>query len=514
MSTLLLALRLRSTQKPVRPSWMERKCFLVDSISVRWASYVFPTFVFKRTYSESHLSATYERLANESVSQEDHNGLHQSVMKHECLQYLCANNGGEEGGVFIDCTFGAGGHTKEILDMHPKNKVYALDRDPFAIDLAKKLLENPQYDYRGRLFPILTEFRNIKSVLPEGLVVNGVLFDLGCSSMQLDTAERGFSFRFDGPLDMRMSHCPLKKLNSWAMGDCIEGGASAGVENAKVRVGDDGIYHFDSVEATDWGLDEEDDGVDGEEKVHYYDEMDEAKRELELLKNNQITAADVVNRYDCEDLIDIFRTYGEERYSKKIAKAICRHREEEGDITTTGDLVEIVKNSVPAKYLYGKIHPATRVFQALRVHVNQEFTEIEEGVFSAIEMLEKGGRAVVLSFHRLEDSIVKRAMASHCFPERERRKRDKIISRFDIGFIIDQEKEAKERLSIDKESLPLGEKANSTAIVPSATEIDGSLNAKNYVMVTGKRALTPSKEEVRINPRSRSALLRVVERVT
>ena len=276
-----------------------------------------------------------------------------------------------------------------------------------------------------------------------------------------------------------------------------------------VVVREDGIYEFDRtssiLEEENWndeGDDMKEDKKPKKKKKDYSDEMSDAMFELNLLKANQVTARRVVNEYSLDDLVDIFRTYGEERYSKRIAKAICAERAVQ-PIETTFDLVDVIKSSVPVKYLYGKIHPATRVFQALRIHVNQEFSQIEEGLAGAIPLLKPGGTLVAISFHGLEDVVVKKAMFELCYPERMKRKRNKPVSRFDIDFLVQQRDFAATKLK------EFSNKSTSSTKEPAQ---DAKITVDHYpetpyVMLTGKKAQTPSREEVAGNPRSRSALL-------
>jgi len=245
--------------------------------------------------------------------------IHIPVMLDKVLQYL----DGEAINLVVDCTFGGGGHSKEILDRYPNIKVIGLDRDLEAIKRGEAMLK--QYKERLSLFhrnfrelPLLLEDLNIKQV-------DGLLVDLGVSSDLLEDCERGFSFQKDGPLDMRMDTTSL------------------------------------------------------------------------------VTAEVVVNTYAKEQLEQIFFEYGEERYSRKIAKAICDYRKKKR-IETVSELVGLILKNVPKT---GKIHPATRVFQALRIEVNDELGALKQFLDAAPLLLSKGGRVLVISFHSLEDRIVK-----------------------------------------------------------------------------------------------------------
>lgn len=227
------------------------------------------------------------------------------------------------GGVILDGTFGAGGYTSALLDAG--SDVVALDRDPTAIAAGQALVEKSG----GRLKLIHSQFSNLADHAPaEGL--DGVVLDIGVSSMQIDEADRGFSFQRNGPLDMRMS-------------------------------------------------------VSG------------------------VTAADVVNRAKVGDLIRIFGFLGEENHPGRIARAIEKRRLTEPFVTTR-DLANLIESVNPRK-AKDKIHPATRVFQALRIFVNDELGELAQALFAAERALKPGGRLVVVTFHSLEDRIVKQYFA-------------------------------------------------------------------------------------------------------
>jgi 16S rRNA (cytosine1402-N4)-methyltransferase len=226
----------------------------------------------------------------------------------------------EAGKVILDGTFGAGGYTRAILDAGAD--VIALDRDPNAIAGGQSMVA----EYNGRLTLNHTEFSALAAFAPEG-GLDGVVLDIGVSSMQIDEAERGFSFQRNGPLDMRMS--------------------SSGV-----------------------------------------------------------SAADVVNRAKVSDLIRIFGFLGEEKHSGRIARAIEKRRLNE-PFQTTRDLANLIETVNPRK-AKDKIHPATRVFQALRIFVNDELGELAQALFAAERALKPGGRLVVVTFHSLEDRIVKK----------------------------------------------------------------------------------------------------------
>jgi len=230
--------------------------------------------------------------------------------------------GPRDGGLYIDGTFGAGGHTRAILHVDG-TRVVAIDRDRNAIAAGYALVE----EAAGRLTLVEDRFSNLEQVA-RGLgyeAVDGILLDLGVSSMQLDEPERGFSFRNEGPLDMRMS-------------------------------------------------------------------------------GEGVSAADLVNAASERDLASIIATLGEERFARGVARAIVKARAE-APITTTRQLADVVASVVRSHP--GELHPATRTFQALRMFVNDELGELVRGLEAAEPMLKAGGRLVVISFHSLEDRIVK-----------------------------------------------------------------------------------------------------------
>lgn len=233
-------------------------------------------------------------------------------------------------GIYVDGTAGGGGHSSEILKRLENGKLYSIDRDPDAIKtVTERFKDEPCSEIvKGR-------FGDMKELLFERGVqkVDGVLLDIGVSSHQLDTAERGFSFHEDAPLDMRMS-----------------------------QEGD--------------------------------------------------TAATLVNTLPYAEIARIIGTYGEDKYASSIARAIVKYREEK-EILTTLELAEIIKSAVPQR-VRREGHPARQTFQALRIAVNDEFGELERGLDSAFEMLNTGGRLAVITFHSIEDRITKQRMAKWC----------------------------------------------------------------------------------------------------
>ncbi|HEY0163545.1 MAG TPA: 16S rRNA (cytosine(1402)-N(4))-methyltransferase RsmH [Edaphobacter sp.] len=250
---------------------------------------------------------------------------HVPVLLDEVLEYLNVR----PGGVYVDATLGLAGHSSEIARrLGPKGRLIAFDRDPEAMELAKARLE----ELRSELGEAMPEVRLVPKAFSEAAneiepaSLDGLLADFGVSSLQLDEAHRGFSFRSEGPLDMRMD----------------------------TRTGE--------------------------------------------------TAEQVVNQEDENELADLIYEFGEERRSRRIARAIVRAR----PITTTAELARVVSAAAPA--MKGeKIHPATRTFQALRIRVNDELGEIRTLLESAPSLLKPGGRLVVISFHSLEDRLVKDA---------------------------------------------------------------------------------------------------------
>ena len=295
--------------------------------------------------------------------------VHVSVMAEEICEWMNLR----QGGVYVDCTVGAGGTTRRIIEKAGKNAfVIALDRDREAIALSRKNLEI--YQSSVKLFH--GNFSHIGEVIQKAgyKQVDGIVFDLGVSSWQLDQSERGFSFSQDGPLDMRM----------------------------------------DSAQA--------------------------------------LTAEELVNHLPEKELADLIFKYGEERFSRRIARGVVQARMV-NPIRTTRTLVKIIEESVPGVYRRGRLHPATRTFQALRIAVNQELDILEGALRTAVDFLRGGGRLCVISFHSLEDRIVK-----HTFR---------------------------------------------------------ALAEKGHALVTilTKKPLRPSKEEVQHNSRARSAKLRVAERL-
>ncbi|MDM8545849.1 16S rRNA (cytosine(1402)-N(4))-methyltransferase RsmH [Candidatus Venteria ishoeyi] len=306
---------------------------------------------------------------------------HESVLLEAALQGLAI----QEAGIYVDATFGRGGHSRALLSqLGPQGQLLGLDQDPQAITTGLKLA---QADSRFQI--IHSNFHDITQVLSElGWLgkVNGILFDLGVSSPQLDDPERGFSFLRDGPLDMRMN--PLQG----------------------------------------------------------------------------ISAADWINRAQASDIADVLYQYGEERYSRRIARAIVYQRGQQ-PILRTAVLAEIIKTAHPAWERHK--HPATRSFQAIRIYINRELEGLEETLAQMPQILAQGGRLAVISFHSLEDRIVKRY---------------------------------------------LREQSRGAQFPPGVPVTEAQINQTRLFKTLGK-AIRPSPQEVQQNPRARSATLRVAQRL-
>ena len=253
---------------------------------------------------------------------------HYSVLLNEAVEGLDI----KEDGIYVDCTLGGAGHSLEILKRLKNGKLYAFDQDNVALENAKEKLA----EYSDKVVFIKSNFVNLKEKLAENAVheVDGVLYDLGVSSPQLDTPERGFSYNYDTRLDMRMD------------------------------------------------------------------------------TDAKISAYEVVNEYSYHDLVKIFYRYGEENFSKQIARNIEKKREQK-PIETTFELVEIIKESIPAAKRRTGGHPAKRVFQAIRIAVNNELSVFEDSLEQAIDIVSVGGRISVITFHSLEDRICKQIFNSY-----------------------------------------------------------------------------------------------------
>jgi len=306
---------------------------------------------------------------------------HVPVLMNEVLELLNVR----EGGVYIDGTMGSGGHSEAILErIGEQGLLLGIDRDGDALERCGRRLAK----YGDRLKMVRGNYADIAEIAEEAGIsgrVDGILLDLGVSSNQIDTAERGFSFMKDGPLDMRMD------------------------------------------------------------------------------RSESRTAADVVNGFTERELVQILRIYGEEHSARKVAAAIVRRRTEK-NFETTGDLAEVISEAKGGRR--GRVHPATKSFQAIRMEVNRELEGVEQGLRGGIDVLGSGGRMAVITFHSLEDRIVKRFFTAH-------------EGRW--------------------ESLAAG-----------GERWEGDLPTVKRIT---RKAVKPTDDECSFNPRARSSKLRVAERV-
>jgi len=307
---------------------------------------------------------------------------HKPVMLNEVLSGLEI----KPEGTYIDCTLGGGGHTEKILErLNLNGKVIGLDKDTDAINFTKKRLEK-----YSNLITFHTDYKNVHEVVDYLELYNkidGVLIDLGVSSYQIDTPDRGFSFRFDGPLDMRMN------------------------------------------------------------------------------REQTLSAYNVVNEYSLEQLTKIIFEYGEEKFARQIAKAIVKAREIE-PIKTTMQLSKIIEDALPAKIVFKKGGADKKTFQAIRIEVNNELDGLYETVQFLAKNLKKGGRMAVITFHSLEDRIVKKAFKD---------------------------------LSTD-------------CICPPKTPIC-ICNHRAQIKLISRKPITALQEELNNNPRASCAKLRIIERI-
>ncbi|MBC2389549.1 16S rRNA (cytosine(1402)-N(4))-methyltransferase RsmH [Listeria booriae] len=306
---------------------------------------------------------------------------HETVLLKETVDNLNI----KPDGVYVDCTLGGAGHSAYLLSqLSESGHLFAFDQDSKALAHAKERLS----EYAGQVTFIKSNFRYIKEALLEVDVteVDGILYDLGVSSPQLDERERGFSYHQDAPLDMRMD------------------------------------------------------------------------------QDAPLTARDVVNDWPYEDLVRIFFRYGEEKFSKQVAREIERRREV-APIETTGELVDCIKAAIPAPARRKGGHPAKRVFQAIRIAVNDELGAVEDSLKDAMELLKPGGRISVITFHSLEDRITKQIFT---------------------------------------------EQAKGPELPPGLPIIPDEYKPKMKLVT--RKPILPSEEELTENNRARSAKLRVVER--
>ena len=307
---------------------------------------------------------------------------HIPVLFHEIMDIMAP----QPGEVFVDCTLGGGGHSKGFLErISPDGTLIGIDQDTNALAAAQQNL----CDYSGRVTYVHSNYSNLDEILntyaPDG--VDGILFDIGVSSHQLDEKDRGFSYMQDAPLDMRMD------------------------------------------------------------------------------QSRSMTARDVVNTYSEDELHRIIKEYGEERWAKRIAKFIVEFRSKQ-PIETTGELVDIIKRAIPKGAREEGSHPAKRTFQAIRIELNKELEVLQNNLDDMIELLNPGGRICIITFHSLEDRIVKTIFKKNENP-------CTCPSHFPVCVC-------------GKES-----KGN----------------------VVGRKPILPSEEELEVNSRSKSAKLRVFERV-
>ena len=305
---------------------------------------------------------------------------HYSVLKKELIDGLNI----KPDGIYVDATLGYAGDSSEILKRMKRGFLFAFDQDEEAIKYSDAILKNISSNYKI----IYSNFKNIKEKLNEENVskVDGIIYDLGISSPQIDEDYRGFSFMKNAELDMRMD------------------------------------------------------------------------------LNNPLTAKYIVNNYKLEDLTNIFYKYGEEDFSKSIASSIVKARKNT-EINTTLELVEIIKQGVPYKYFVTK-HPERRIFQAIRIEVNDELNVLSSSINDAIDMLKPGGRLCVITFHSLEDRIVKK---------------------------------------IFKEKSEVNDLVKGLPIIPE--------EYKPIIKLINKKPILPSNEELDENSRSKSAKLRIIERI-
>jgi 16S rRNA (cytosine1402-N4)-methyltransferase len=305
---------------------------------------------------------------------------HRPVLLRETIESLAV----ERGGLFVDCTVGLGGHSEAILQTSPDAQVLGIDRDEEALQLARERLA----EFGGRFRAVRADFRELTRVLATAEVkaVRGILADLGVSSLQLDSPSRGFSFRHEAPLDMRM------------------------------------------------------DMSSGE------------------------TAAELLGRLSEVEIARLIFEYGEERHSRRIARRIVERREAGEPVTSTTELAKLVERAIGGKKR--RIHPATRTFQALRIAVNRELEGLDQFVADAFDALEPHGRLAVISFHSLEDRIIKRTL------------------------------------------LKLSGRCQCPPRLPQCT-----CGARQVIEILTRRPVTPTEDEIGENPRSRSAKLRVAARL-
>ncbi len=298
---------------------------------------------------------------------------HISVLLNECIEALAI----KENGVYVDCTFGRGGHSTEILKrLGEEGRLIAIDQDPTAIEVANNL----QKTYPN-LIVHASDFGQLESIVNQSGFekVDGILLDLGVSSPQFDQSDRGFSYRYDAQLDMRMN--TTQSLNAY----------------------------------------------------------------------------EVVNNYSFEDLKRIFKQYGEEKFALQIARKIEQSRNIK-PIQTTFELVDVIKSALPAKVLSKKGHPAKQVFQAIRIEVNDELGQLKKVLEQAIHLLNIDGVLAIISFHSLEDRLVKRTF-NECVEDKTPSKlpvKDEKTSAFELL--------SKKAITASDEELELNQRAHSAKL--------------------------------------------------
>ncbi len=322
-------------------------------------------------------------MLNETIMTESFQ--HISVLLHESIDGLAI----KPDGIYIDGTFGRGGHSRTILSqLGPNGRLYSIDRDPQAIAEAQKI-DDPRFTIVHGPFSGIAEYAQRYDLVGK---VDGVLFDLGVSSPQLDDAERGFSFMKDGPLDMRMDPTSGMPVSDW------------------------------------------------------------------------------LAQADLDDITWVIREFGEDKHARRIAKAIVAYRENEENepLARTSQLAKLISDAAPKSFKEKK-HPATRAFQAFRIYINSELEEIDTALKGAASILAPQGRLSVISFHSLEDRMVKRFMR----------------------------KESK------GPEVPHG--------IPLTQEQIRALGSAD--LKTVGKAIKPSEQEVEMNPRSRSSVLRIAEKL-
>ncbi|MCX5894514.1 MAG: 16S rRNA (cytosine(1402)-N(4))-methyltransferase RsmH [Proteobacteria bacterium] len=307
---------------------------------------------------------------------------HIPVLLREVIEHIRCT----DGGIYVDATTGSGGHAGELLKTCPGIALLVgIDRDARAVAIARKNLE----PFHDRVMVLQGNFTELKTILGTISIhqIDGILFDLGVSSMQLNDPSRGFSFMGDGPLDMRMD------------------------------------------------------------------------------QNTSVQAKDIINSSSEPELADMLRSFGEERWAKRIAWHILKRRTE-GPIATTAELSDIIVHALPRRHFPAKIHPATKTFQALRIAVNDELQNLHTGLDEALDLLRPGGRLCAISFHSLEDRIVKHKLQQW------------------------------------------GKGCTCPPRVPQCV-----CGGTPKVTIITRKPVVPAPAEIQANPRSRSAKLRVAEKV-